>query len=138
MKKLLLIFSCLGLLFSCATSQSHQSSTNSNRVKGISDTTLDTVKPKTSPGTCQLILSQCSTVKEQNNYFIIGKIEKTVAYGAGFTTIFDINQDIKVEIDTQQAQALKNKKKVNCTIREKETIGQTQLSFQLLKTNKVD
>lgn len=68
------------------------------------------------PGTCSLTITNCKIVKENGKSFLTAKVKSVSAYGAGFLTVFEKNQEIRISITKRQHGKIKDEKSMSCVI----------------------
>lgn len=114
MKHFLPFIAILGLSFACAPP---------NKLNSIEKTqdSIQKEKPihaekQIAPGTCSLNLAECQIISENNNQWLVGKVISINAYGAGFLSVFEESQTIKIKITEQQSINLQAKKTISCLL----------------------
>jgi len=114
MKHYLPITAFLGLTLACAPPQK-LSSTESNSVSNQKEKKVLTDQ-KIAPGTCSVSVVGCKVQTKNNELWLTGKVERIIGYGAGFSTILNKNQEIKILLSKQHSTTLGNSDRIVCTI----------------------
>lgn len=123
MKHLLLIIALLGLTTACASSKkAKQNSSNS-----IQKEKIDSFHQQIPPGTCSLNITECKILNENNEFWLTGNVEHIIGYGAGFTTILNKDQFIKIRLTNQQTEEVKNLRNVACSVKEINQLNKPQI-----------
>lgn len=74
------------------------------------------IEKQIAPGTCSLTLDECQLISENDKYWLLGKVISINAYGAGFSSVFEKNQSVKIKITEQQLIHLKTEKIISCLL----------------------
>lgn len=114
MKHFLPLIAILGLSIACAPpnkiSQVEKTSGSSQKEKRIH------IEKQIAPGTCSLTLTECQLISENDKQWLLGKVISINAYGAGFSSVFEKNQSIKIRITEQQLIHLRAEKIISCLL----------------------
>lgn len=114
MKHFLPLITILGLSIACAPpnkiSQVEKTSGSNQKEKRIH------IEKQIAPGTCSLTLDECQLISENDKYWLLGKVISIKAYGAGFSSVFEKNQSVKIKITEQQLIHLKTEKIISCLL----------------------
>lgn len=133
MKHFALLISILSITFSCANTKTTNKKPTTNYIQTEEKKPVQDYS-KISPGTCILLLNNTKIHSLNGNYFLSGVIQKINGYGAGFTSVFEVNQELKLKISSKKAQSIEEGKELICTIREEMKMGQSHPSFRLIQT----
>ena len=132
MKKILPIIAVIFYTMSCAPPKMvNENSTKKNEKK--LDVNINQEK-RIAPGTCSLIITDCVVLSKDTPLKIKGKVQSIIAYGAGFNSTFSKNEELEILISNTQAQSLKDKKEISCSILKKEGRYETTI-LELIKVN---
>lgn len=74
------------------------------------------IEKQIAPGTCSLTLDECQLISENDKYWLLGIVISINAYGAGFSSVFEKNQSVKIKITEQQLIHLKTEKIISCLL----------------------
>jgi hypothetical protein len=114
MKHFLPLIAILGLSLACAPP---------NKLASIEKTQDSVQKEKRihiekqiAPGTCSLTLAECQIISENNNQWLVGNVISINAYGAGFLSVFEKKQTVRIRITEQQSINLKAEKTISCLL----------------------
>ncbi|NOU61718.1 hypothetical protein [Marinifilum caeruleilacunae] len=119
MKKILPILALLLFCLGCAPPKK-MSDNSSNSPSPPQEQKVDQ-NQQIAPGTCYLSLKDCEIISDQK--MIKGKVSQLHGYGAGFTEVIQLNQEIVIKIDKQDVQKLNKRSEFSCVISQVEKMG---------------
>jgi len=130
MKKILPFIALALFTMSCAP-PNKVSKTKAPKPNTQHDINVDGDK-QIAPGTCSLIVTDCSIESNEDSYKLKGKVHSIKAYGAAFNKTLSKNEEIVIHISKSQVQLLEDKNKIACIILMKEGRNEPAF-FELIK-----
>lgn len=114
MKQILPLLTIFGLTIACSpphkTNQYGENSPTAQNEKRIH------IEKQVAPATCSLQMTNCTILEENSKTYLLGNVASIHAYGAGFSSSFEKDQNLKVAITRQQFIHLKDSKTISCLI----------------------
>lgn len=114
MKKFLPIVALLLMCLGCAP-PNKTSKVNSNPPSPQQEKKVDSSQ-QIAPGTCYLSLKDCVLLTEGQKLSLKATVNKVHSYGAGFTEVFQKNQEIVIRINEKDKKVLSNKESISCIV----------------------